>query len=100
MMENDFLTTEQRYKRARKQAREIRSFYINLMCYCAVIPALIYINLRFSPQIYWFFFSMAGWGLGLFFHAMSAFGWSPFFGRGWEERKLKQFLEEEQNKHK
>lgn len=88
-----------RYQRAKKKAREIRSFYFNLLCYCIVIPVLIFINLYFTPEFYWFYFSMLGWGIGLLFHGMGAFGWNPFLGKDWEERKLKQFIEEERNKH-
>ena len=86
------------YKKAKKKAQEIRSFYINLTCYCVIIPTLIFINLYFTPEFYWFYFSMLGWGMGLLFHGMSAFGWNPFLGKGWEERKLKQFMDEEQSK--
>jgi hypothetical protein len=84
------------YKKAKKKAKEIRAFYINLMCYCTVIPIIIFINLYYMPEFYWFYFSMLGWGIGLFFHAMGAFEWNPFLGKNWEDRKLKQFMEEEQ----
>lgn len=85
------------YKRAKKQAREIRSFYINLTCYSIIIPILIIINLTFTPDNYWFLFSMIGWGTGLFFHSMSAFNWMPFLGSNWEEKKMKQILEKEEH---
>lgn len=92
------------YKKAKKQAKEIRSFYINLTCYCIVIPGLVFINLYYTPEYLWFYWSMLGWGMGLFFHAMQAFGWNPFFSKEWENRKLRQFLDEEdqqkQNKPK
>lgn len=53
---------ERLYKKAKEKAGNIRSFYINLTCYCIVIPCLIFINLKYSPEFYWFFFSMLGWG--------------------------------------
>jgi hypothetical protein len=89
------------YERARKKVKDIKSFYINLTCYCIVIPVLIFINLYFTPHYYWFFFSMIGWGSGLLIHGLSAFGYMPFMSREWEEKKLKQFMEQEQqNKHR
>lgn len=88
------------YKKAKKRAQEIRSFYINLMCYCIVIPMLAFINLYYTPEFYWFWFSGLGWGLGLFFHGMAAFNWSPFLGKEWEDRKLKQFMDEEQDRQR
>lgn len=92
------LNENRRYERAKKKAREIRSFYFNLLCYCIVIPFLIFINLYYTPEFYWFYFSMIGWGIGLLFHGMAAFGWSPFLGKDWEEKKFKQFMEEERAK--
>lgn len=88
------------YERAKKRVKEIRSFYINLTCYCLVIPVLIYVNLTYTPEYYWFPFSMCGWGIGLFFHAMSAFNFTPFFNRDWEERKMKELIEEEERKQR
>lgn len=83
------------YRRARKRVKEIKSFYYHLTCYCVVIPILIVINLTFTPEYYWFPFSMCGWGLGLFFHSMEAFKYNPFLSKNWEERKMKEFLEQE-----
>ena len=96
-MEN--FTDQIEFRKAKKKAREIRSFYINLLCYCIVIPTLIVINLYFTPELHWFYFSMIGWGMGLLFQAISTFGWNPFFGKNWENRKLKQFMDEERQKN-
>lgn len=92
-MENRFENRD--IERARKRVKEIRSFYINLALYCTIIPILIIINLTFTPDFYWFFFSMAGWGLGLLFHGMAAFNYVPFLNKDWEERKLQQFMDED-----
>ncbi|MEL1243185.1 2TM domain-containing protein [Flavobacterium sp. DGU11] len=92
-METGFENRE--LERTRKRVKEIRGFYINLSLYCIIIPILIAINLIFTPDFYWFFFSMAGWGTGLLFHAMAAFNFVPFLNRDWEERKLQQFMEED-----
>ena len=86
------------YERAKKRVKEIRSFYINLTCYCLVIPTLIYINLRFTPEYYWFPFSMAGWGIGLLFHGLTAFDKVPFFNKDWEETKMRELIEKDKQK--
>lgn len=86
---------DQAYKQARRRVREIKAFYYHLTCYCTVIPILIIVNLVYTPEYYWFPFSMCGWGLGLFFHSMEAFKYNPFFPKDWEARKMKQFLDEE-----
>lgn len=91
----EFTTERIRYEKAKKTAKNIRNFYINLTCYCVVIPILIFVNLKYVPEFQWFWFSMLGWGIGLFAHAMEAFQFNPFFSKEWEDRKLKQFIDEE-----
>ena len=86
-------------ERAKKRVREIKAFYINLSCYCLVIPSLIYINLTYTPEYLWFFWSMAGWGIGLMFHAMQAFNFTPFMNREWEERKIREYMEEDRKRY-
>ena len=85
----------ERYQRAKKQVEEIRGFYGNLVAYIAVNLFLLYINLKYSPEYLWFFWPMLGWGFGLLFHAMKAFNYTPFLGKNWEERKLKEFMDQE-----
>ena len=89
-----------RYNYAKKTAREIKNFYINLMCYCLVIPALIIINLMYYSGMYWFVFSMVGWGAGLVLHGITAFKYCPFLSADWEEKKIQKFIEQEKQKHK
>lgn len=88
----------ERYQRARKQVEEIKGFYSHLSSYIVVMGVLIFINLRYTPQYLWFLWTMFGWGIGLFFHAVKVFQWSPFFNSEWEARKIKQFMEEETRK--
>jgi len=90
----------ERYQRARKQVEEIKGFYIHLTVYVLVMAGLIYINLRYSPQYLWFLWTMVSWGIGLLFHAMKVFSWFPFFNKDWEERKIKQYMEEEHKRNK
>ncbi|HEX8562912.1 MAG TPA: 2TM domain-containing protein [Flavobacterium sp.] len=91
---------QNRYERAKKRARSIRSFYINLICYCIVIPSLAVLNLIYSPEFWWFLFSAAGWGIGLSFHAMGAFNYNSFWGHNWEQRKLEELLKKENQSKK
>ena len=77
------------YYRAKKRVDELKGFYANAMSYCIVIPVLIFINLKFSPDYQWFWFSAAGWGFGLMMHASKVFG----YGSNWEERKIRSILD-------
>jgi len=79
------------YYRAKKRVEELKGFYGNLISYCIIIPILIFINLKYSPEFQWFWFSAAGWGFGVLMHAFKVFG----YGTNWEERKIKEILDKE-----
>ncbi len=97
-MEQFQISEEQRYKNARKKAKEIREFYYHLTAYCIIIPIIITINLVFVPDFHWFWFSAFGWGTGLAIHGCTAFGYFPFFGKDWEERKIREFMEQDKQR--
>ncbi|PWA06266.1 2TM domain-containing protein [Flavobacterium psychrotolerans] len=82
------------YYKAKKRVEELKGFYGNLMSYCVVVPFLVVINLMYSPQFQWFWFSAVGWGFGLTMHALKVFGYSS----NWEERKIKEILSKENSK--
>jgi len=88
-----------KYLRAVERVEEIKGFYSSLIAYCIVIPFLIFINLKFVPQFYWFWFPMMGWGIGLTFQAFKAFAYNPFLGRGWEERKIQEYMNEDKKQY-
>jgi hypothetical protein len=88
----------ERYQKAKKQVEQIKGFYGNLVAYIVVNVFLMIINLLYSPEYLWFFWPMLGWGIGVLFHGMKAFNYSPFLGKDWEERKLKEFMDQEKNK--
>jgi two-component system, LytTR family, sensor kinase len=81
------------YLKAKKQVKDIKDFYGNLISYCFVIPLLAWINYQTSWQFKWFIFPMIGWGLGVAMQAFSVFG----YGRTWEERKINELMEKQQN---
>lgn len=82
------------YERASKRVKELKGFYGNLISYCLVIPFLIFVNLRTSPEYHWFWWPMLGWGIGVTSHALQVFG----VGKNWEERQIQKILDKERNK--
>jgi hypothetical protein len=84
---------DQAYERAQKRVKELKSFYGNLISYCIIIPFLIILNLITSPRNIWFYWPMLGWGIGLVAHGMSVFA----IGKGWEEKKIREILEKQNN---
>lgn len=89
----------ERYQRARKRVKEIKGFYGNLISYTLVISFLIFINLKYSPEHIWFYWPMLGWGIGVLFHGLGVFNIVPFFGKDWEEKKIQEFMKEEEKKN-
>lgn len=85
---------EDKYLRAKRRVDEIKCFYGNLLAYVIVIPVLAYINYN-STDFPWVVFPAVGWGLGLLLHGLDAFGYSPFLGRNWEERKIREYMQDE-----
>ncbi len=98
-MENQY-TNEERYNKAQKRVEEIKGFYGNLTSYVFVNIGLLVLNLVTSPNHLWFFWPLFGWGIGVVIHGMKTFDYLPFFGKDWEDKKIKEFIEkEEQSKN-
>ena len=58
------------------------------------------INLLTSPAYLWFFWPMLGWGIGVVFHGLKVFNYMPFLGKEWEEQKIKEFMDREEQSKK
>ncbi|WP_445382535.1 2TM domain-containing protein [Robiginitalea sp. IMCC43444] len=87
---------ENKYLRAKERVEELKKFYGNLTSYIMVMILLAVINYLTNEWRYmWFLWAAFGWGIGLFFHALRTFNLNPFFGKDWEERKIKEFLKED-----
>ena len=73
-----------------------RAFLIHAVVYIAVIALCAALALSNSPPRQWFLWVAAGWGIGILFHALKVFGYSPILGKDWEERKIREFMEEDE----
>jgi hypothetical protein len=98
-MELDY-NEERHYRQAQKKVKEIKDFYQHLAVFILVTVMLLVINLTTSPEYLWFIWCILGWGVGVLFHGLKAFGVSPFFNKEWEERKIREFLEKEKENKK
>lgn len=97
----DYNKNESKYIRAKERVDELRKFYGNLTSYVLVIAGLAAVNYWSNGFSYmWFLWAAFGWGIGLFFHAINTFRINPFFGKGWEERKIKELMDKEKNEQK
>lgn len=84
-------TEDTSYKQAKKRVEELKGFYGNLISYCIFIPFLFFINWRTSPNYWWAFWPMLGWGIGVVSHAIHIF----WIGRDWEERQIKKYMKKD-----
>ncbi len=81
---------DQKYIKAKKRVEDLKGFYANLISYIIIIPMLALINYYTTwDSHWWFLYPAIFWGLGVVIHGFTVFG----FGSDWEERKLKEFME-------
>lgn len=97
-MEN--LEQQKRYERAKERVEELKKFYGNLTSYVVIISFLAGVNYYLNEwRNPWFLWAALGWGIGVAFHAVKAYRINPMFDKDWEERKIRKYMnEEDQNK--
>lgn len=61
------------YEHARRRVEAKIGFFTHLAVYVVVNTLLIVINLQNSPERYWFYWPLLGWGIGIAFHALGVF---------------------------
>ncbi len=89
-----------KYERAKEQVKRIKEFYGNLISYCIVIPLLAVLNYKTTGfDLPWVIFPIAGWGIGIIFHYMEAFDHHLIYGKDWEKRKIKKYMEESKKRY-
>ncbi len=97
---------EDKYNRARKRVECIKGFYVHLSVYLVINTAIllvIYMAILDDGESFWqisHFFTAIFWGLGVLFHAANTFDLNPFFGKKWEERQIRRYLEEDEKQSK
>jgi hypothetical protein len=102
-METDF-TKEQRYILAKKRVEKVSKFYKHLAVYVVLNIFLTAVFIvgdlndgdTFKEAVFnyhnykiWFF-----WGLGILYQALNVLGVNMIFNKSWEERKIKEFMNE------
>lgn len=85
-------------ERMRNRVQAIRGFYTHFIIYLLVNVVLVIINLLSTPDVYWFYWTTLGWGIGVASHWWGVFGSRIFFSRDWEEKKIRELLEKERQK--
>jgi len=90
---------ESKYLRAKERVEEIRKFYFSLFSSIFVILLVGGINYYLNQWRHpWFLWVVFGLGISLVSKAFKTFGYNAFFGRNWEQRKIREFMEEEDHR--
>ncbi|MBM1107657.1 2TM domain-containing protein [Aurantibacter crassamenti] len=97
----EYSDKESKYFRAQEKVNELKKFYTSLISYVFVIAMLAGINYYTDQWNYpWFLWAAFGWGIGLIFNAIKVFGANPFLGKGWEERKINEIMNEDKDQNR
>ncbi len=84
---------EKYYLKAKKEAAEIKGFYVHLIVNVFAFPIILFVNLKFVPGFHFFWFALGGMLIALFFHWLGVFGFEVLgLGKKWEERKTAEIL--------
>jgi len=95
---NNQFQEEEVYMRAKKRLDKLIGFYWHLAVYVVVnLFLIILIGVNSSEGFFHFgtFSTPIFWGIGLLFHFLGVFGPNFIFGKNWEQRKMKEFMENE-----
>lgn len=76
---------------ARRRVAAIKGFYVHLAVYVLVLAGLFAINAT-SGGSWWVLWVLFGWGIGVAAHALSVYGRTPQAVADWEERKIKDLI--------
>jgi hypothetical protein len=95
MRTQDVYISEKKYQLAKEQVGKIKGFYIHASIYLIFVPIFIGLNYMSNTGFPWAIFPIGGWGFGVISHAAETFNYNPFFGKNWEERKIKQYMDDD-----
>jgi len=79
------MSTQTNYDQATQRVEEKMGFFIHLVAYVVVNAGLAALNLATTPDVLWFHWPLAGWGIGIVLH-----GWKVFSARS--VSRLKQHM--------
>lgn len=96
----DTYLEQDRYTAAQRRVKDIKGFYIHLVVYILVNLVLLFMNIeneRFFDSLLNLsnYYTALFWGIGLAAHWASVFGPNFILGKKWEEKKIKELMEQE-----
>ncbi|MDG1728806.1 MAG: 2TM domain-containing protein [Algibacter sp.] len=100
--ENKDHRKEQAYVRAKKRVKELKGFYWHAFWYVAVNIFIVFMIVSNGGDLFHFgtYSTALFWGIGLGFHALGVFGKNVLFNKSWEERKIKEYMDNDKEQWK
>ncbi|WP_103865430.1 2TM domain-containing protein [Aquimarina sp. I32.4] len=107
---NDPKTEQNRYNKAKKRVEDEKRFYNHLIVYIIINIVIFVVNMgtdrittdqNFTEWLDWnLFITPVLWGIGLAIHGLRTFRKNAFFSKTifskeWEERKIKELMDED-----
>lgn len=90
-----------KFIRAKERVNEIKKFYGKVVSALITIIIVASINYYLNEWRHaWFLWVVFGLALSLFFQALKIFNLNPFMARDWEERKIQEFMKQEEHKQR
>ena len=99
---------QEKYERAKKKVKEIKGFYTHLTVYLIINTVLFLLRMDILQKGFvniqapnWsHFITPFFWGIGLAFHGLYVFQHKFKFFKSWEERKIKEYMERDEERIK
>ena len=93
--------SDARYLRAKERIAEVKKFYSKVLSYAVFVAFLAALNYYTNQWRYmWFLWAAFGLGISVASQAVKVFGTNLFLGKGWEERKIKEFMNEDEEQNR
>ena len=87
-------TEQERRERAQERVAEVKGFLTHAAIFIGVVVLLFAVNAT-GDGGWWVQWVFLGWGIGVAAHAFAVFGRTPRFITRWEERKTKEYMNEQ-----
>jgi hypothetical protein len=85
---------DERYQRAKERVDRLKGFYWNLAMF-GLVNLLLFAIDAFTGDGWWFYWVTIFWGFGVIVQGFTLFGPFTSMSRGWEDRKIRQYMEED-----
>ncbi|MFD2908060.1 2TM domain-containing protein [Flavobacterium ardleyense] len=92
-----------KYEQALKRVKRIKSFYTHALVYLVINAMIVILNIQNLKEGESYFkienfVTLFFWGIGLLAHGLSVFLPNFILGKDWEEKKIREFMEEDKKR--